>query len=149
MMSINNTWAISSWISFLISVDILLGDYSQYFAQWDSASFALHTAMTKVNRAVSALCPMHAASLPSLRSPAHAGAPDMSANRDHPVTAFACRKCERVHCSQVTGCCDNDCIVASWSKNFPPTCVDCERLCKSPCREYLRLAAKFDCLRSR
>jgi hypothetical protein len=42
----------------------------------------------------------------------------------------------------------DDCIVASWSKNFPPTCVDRERLCKSACREYLRLPAKFDCLRS-
>jgi hypothetical protein len=27
----NKTWAISSWISFLISADILSGDYSQYF----------------------------------------------------------------------------------------------------------------------
>jgi hypothetical protein len=30
----------------------------------------------------------------------------------------------------------DDCIVASWSKNFPPTCVDREWLCKSACREY-------------
>jgi len=40
----------------------------------------------------------------------------------------------------------DDCIVASWSENAPPTCVDRERLCKSACREYLRLPAKFDCL---
>src|SRR5512132_421226 len=43
----------------------------------------------------------------------------------------------------------DDCIVASWSKNAPPTCVDRERLCKNACREYLRLPAKVDCLRSR
>src|SRR6266403_2023671 len=43
----------------------------------------------------------------------------------------------------------DDCIVASWSENAPPTCVDRERFCKSACREYLRLSAKFDCLRSR
>jgi hypothetical protein len=29
----------------------------------------------------------------------------------------------------------DDCIVASWSKNLPPTCVDRERLCKSAGRE--------------
>jgi hypothetical protein len=48
-MSMNKTWAISSWISFLISADILSGDYFQYFTPWNSASFALDTAMTKVN----------------------------------------------------------------------------------------------------
>jgi purine-cytosine permease-like protein len=46
-MSMNKTWAISSWISLLISADILSGDYSQYFTLPESASFALHTAMTK------------------------------------------------------------------------------------------------------
>src|SRR5437762_11801547 len=43
----------------------------------------------------------------------------------------------------------DDSVVASWSENAPPTCVDRERLCKSVCREYLRLPAHFDCLRLR
>ena len=46
-MSMNKTWAISSWTSLLILADILSGDYSQYFTRWNSAPFALHTAMTK------------------------------------------------------------------------------------------------------
>src|SRR4029453_3557767 len=37
----------------------------------------------------------------------------------------------------------NDRIVASWSKDCPPTCVNRERSCKSACREYLLLPAKF------
>jgi hypothetical protein len=50
---------------------------------------------------IGAFCPMFPAALPSLRSPAHADAPGMSANRDDPATVFASRKFARVHCSQV------------------------------------------------
>src|SRR6266403_4050231 len=40
---------------------------------------------------------------------------------------------------QVTTACGyDDCIVASWSENASPTCVDRKRLCKSACREFLR-----------
>jgi hypothetical protein len=63
-----------------------------------SAAFALHAAMTKcTDSVIDGLCPMHPASLPSLRSPAHADAPGMSANRDHPATVFASRKSARIH----------------------------------------------------
>ena len=43
-MSMNKTWAISSAISFLISADILSGDY--YFTRRNSAAFQLANAIS-------------------------------------------------------------------------------------------------------
>jgi hypothetical protein len=71
-----------------------------------------------------------------------AGVPTIWQRRSCPVNS-----CQSIAHKQfvqvVTVCRDNDCIVASWSENLPPTCVDRERLCKSACRECFRLPAEF------
>ena len=52
---------------------------------------------------------------------------------------------QSVQVTTAAGC--DDCIVASWSKNSPPTRANREWLCESACRECLRLISKLDCLR--